>query len=134
MSRLVVILQCEHVQKRCCGYNCTHAFYSREGKFAGYGEDTHYMSFSCGGCCGAGLSVKLENLSKRLRRFKEDDQEVIVHLSTCMVSDNYHKAPCPHVDYIMNLLAKKGFTVVKGTYISKNAEKKREAGIYQSLV
>lgn len=52
MSKLVVIIQCDTVQQRCCGYNCTHAFYSREGKFAGYPEDTHYMSFTCGGCSG----------------------------------------------------------------------------------
>lgn len=133
MSKLVVVIQCEQVQKRCCGYNCTHAFYSKEGKFTQYPEDTHYMSFTCGGCCGAGLSVKLENLKKRLKRFKEDDQEVIIHLATCIVSDNYHKSPCPHLDYIMNLLVKKGFTVVKGTYISQTASKKREAGIYKSF-
>ena len=133
MSKLVVIIQCEQVQKRCSGYNCTHAFYSREGKFVDYPQDTRYMSFTCGGCCGAGLSVKLENLHKRLRRFQEDGFEVVVHLSTCMVSDNYHKSPCPHLDYIQNLLAKKGFTVVKGTYISKTATKKREAGIYKAF-
>ena len=39
MSKLVVIIQCEQVQKRCCGYNCTHAFYSREGKFVDYPDD-----------------------------------------------------------------------------------------------
>ncbi len=100
MSKLVVIIQCDTVQQRCCGYNCTHAFYSREGKFAGYPEDTHYMSFTCGGCSGGALTVKLENLAKRLRRFKEDGQEICVHLSTCMVSDNSHKPPCPHLDYI----------------------------------
>lgn len=60
MSKLVVIIQCDTVQQRCCGYNCTHAFYSREGKFAGYPEDTHYMSFTCGGCSGGALTVKLE--------------------------------------------------------------------------
>lgn len=133
MSKLVVIIQCEQVQKRCCGYNCTHAFYNREGKFAAYDADTNYMSFTCGGCCGSGLSVKLENLRKRLRRFQEDGFEVIIHLSSCMVSDNYHKEPCPHLAYIESLLAKKGFTVVRGTYISKTAAKKREAGIYQQF-
>lgn len=133
MSKLVVIIQCEQVQKRCSGYNCTHAFYNREGKFSEYPEDTHYMSFTCGGCCGAGLTAKLENLKKRLRRFQEDGQEVIVHLSSCMVSDNYHKPPCPNLDYILRLLEKKGFTVVKGTYISETATKKREAGIYEQF-
>lgn len=133
MSKLVVIIQCEQVQKRCSGYNCTHAFYTRDGKFADYPDETRYMSFTCGGCCGAGLTVKLENLKKRLRRFQEDGQEIIIHLSSCMVSDNYHKPPCPHLEYIMSLLEKKGFTVVKGTYISKTASKKREAGIYKGF-
>lgn len=133
MSNLVVIIQCEQVQKRCCGYNCTHAFYKREGKFAEYPEDTHYMSFTCGGCCGAGLTAKLENLQKRLRSFKENDQEVIMHLASCIVSDNYHKPPCPYLDYILRLLEKKGFNIVKGTYISQTASKKREAGIYEQF-
>ena len=112
MSKLVVIIQCDTVQQRCCGYNCTHAFYSREGKFAGYPEDTHYMSFTCGGCSGGALTVKLENLAKRLRRFKEDGQEICVHLSTCMVSDNSHKPPCPHLDYIQKILAKKKLPIL----------------------
>ena len=134
MSRLVVIIQCDTVQQRCCGYNCTHAFYSREGRFADYDADTHYMRFTCGGCCGGALTVKLENLCKRLRRFQETDQELIIHLSTCMVSDNSHKPPCPHLDYIMTLLEKKGFTnIVKGTYISKTATKRRAEGRYKSF-
>lgn len=112
MSKLVVIIQCDTVQQRCCGYNCTHAFYSREGKFAGYPEDTHYMSFTCGGCSGGALTVKLENLAKRLRRFKEEGQEICVHLSTCMVSDNSHKPPCPHLDYIQKILRKRSLPIL----------------------
>lgn len=135
MSKLVVIIQCDTVQQRCCGYNCTHAFYHRDGKFAGYDADTRYMSFSCGGCCGGALTVKMENLCKRLRRFKEDVyDDIVIHLSSCMVSDNSHKPPCPHIDYMVKLLAKKGFThIVKGTYISKTASKRREQGIYQEF-
>lgn len=134
MSKLVVIIQCDTVQQRCSGYNCTHAFYSREGKFAGYEDDTHYMSFTCGGCCGGALTVKLENFCKRLRHFKETEQEVIIHFATCVVSDNSHKPPCPHLEYMTKLLAKKGFTnIVKGTYISKGASKRREQGLYQKF-
>ncbi len=134
MSKLVVIIQCDTVQQRCSGYNCTHAFYSRDGKFAGYDADTHYMSFTCGGCSGGALTVKLENLARRLKRFKEDGQEVIVHFSTCMVSDNSHKPPCPHLDYIKQILTKKKFTkFVNGTYISKTASKRRADGIYKSF-
>lgn len=134
MSKLVVIIQCDTVQQRCSGYNCTHAFYNREGKFAGYADDTRYMSFSCGGCCGGALTVKLENLCKRLRCFKDDYEEIVIHLSSCMVSDNSHKPPCPHIAYMTKLLAKKGFTnIVKGTYLSKTATKRREQGIYEEF-
>lgn len=133
MSKLVVIIQCDKIQMHCSGYNCTHAFYSREGKFRDYPLDTHYMSFTCGGCCGATLSVKLENLIRRVRRFKEDKQEIVVHLSSCIVSDNHHKPPCPNLDYILAILAKKGFKVVKGTYISKITEYKRGLKIYQKF-
>lgn len=133
MSKLVVIIQCDTVQLRCSGYNCTHAFYSREGKFADYPEDTRYMSFTCGGCCGAALTAKLENLPKRLRRFQEADQEVIVHLASCIVSDNYHKPPCPNLDYILSILEKKKFKVVKGSYISKTASKRRAEQLYKEF-
>ena len=49
MSKLVVIIQCDTVQQRCCGYNCTHAFTVARVSLAGYPEDTHYMSFTRGG-------------------------------------------------------------------------------------
>ena len=80
------------------------------------------------------MTVKLENLAKRLRRFKEEGQEICVHLSTCMVSDNSHKPPCPHLDYIQKILAKKKLTnIVHGTYISKTATRRREEGIYKEF-
>ena len=92
------------------------------------------MSFTCGGCCGGALTVKLENLCKRLRRFKDDYEDIVIHLSTCIVSDNSHKPPCPHIDYMLKLLAKKGFTnIVKGTYLSSTATKRRAEGIYQEF-
>ena len=65
MSKLVVIVQCELVTRRCSGYNCMKAFTQRSGKMEGYPEDTRYMAVNCGGCCGAGIDVKIENLEKR---------------------------------------------------------------------
>ncbi|MBQ6778658.1 MAG: CGGC domain-containing protein, partial [Acidaminococcaceae bacterium] len=55
MSKLVVIVQCELVTRRCSGYNCMKAFTQRSGKMEGYPEDTRYMAVNCGGCCGAGI-------------------------------------------------------------------------------
>ena len=59
--------------------------------------------------------------------------EVTVHLSSCMATDNYHSDRCPHIDYIKNIISKKGYkNLVEGTYISNNAKRKREEGIYKS--
>ena len=66
MSKLVVIVQCELVTRRCSGYNCMKAFTQRSGRMEGYPEGTRYMAINCGGCCGAGIDVKIENLEKRL--------------------------------------------------------------------
>lgn len=131
--KLVVIIQCDLVQNRCSGYNCTHAFYNREGMFEGYLEDTRYMTFTCGGCAGMEVGCKLQNLSKRLNKFQENDQEVIIHLSSCMVSDNFHHPSCPHKKLIQEICERRGFKVVLGSYISKGASRKRQQGIYKAF-
>ncbi|MCQ2374096.1 MAG: CGGC domain-containing protein, partial [Phascolarctobacterium sp.] len=59
--------------------------------------------------------------------------DVVVHLASCIVSDNYHNPPCPHREYIKEIVERKGFPVVLGSYISKAATKKREAGIYKKF-
>lgn len=130
MSKLVVIIQCDLVQNRCSGYNCSHAFFSKEGAFAGYSEDTRYITFTCGGCAGVQVGCKLQNLVQRIKRFKDEYDEVVIHLASCIVSHNYHHPSCPHKDYIQAICESRGFTVVKGSYISKGAQRKREAGIY----
>jgi predicted metal-binding protein len=133
-TKLVVIIQCDIAQNRCSGAACMNCFYEREGTFKDYGEDeVRYISFTCGGCCGKSVAAKLEHLSKKyvLRNGLSKD-EVVIHLSSCMVTDNYHYDRCPHVDYIKGIVAKKGFqNVIDGTFISKGASKKREEGIYK---
>ena len=107
MSKLVVVIQCHLVMNRCSGYPCMDAFYKREGAFASYEEDVRYMPVTCGGCCGAEVAAKLENLTKHLN--------------------------CPHLDYMRQIAERKGYSVVLGSYISNAATKKREAGIYKTF-
>lgn len=132
MSKLVVIVQCHLVMSRCSGYNCMNAFYKREGKFSEYDADTRYMTFTCGGCCGAQLAAKLEQLLHRLRSNGERKEDVIIHLASCVCSDNYHRPPCPHLDYLQAIVERKGYNLALGSYISKTTSAKREQGIYCS--
>lgn len=133
MSRLVVVVQCQLVLNRCSGYPCMNAFYQREGTFSSYEEDVRYMPSACGGCCGAELAAKLENLTKHLARHGEKKEDVVVHFASCVCSDNYHRPPCPHLDYMRQIAERKGYSVVLGSYISKGAAKKREQGIYKKF-
>lgn len=129
-----VIIQCEIAHKRCSGFACTNAFYNRDEKFNNYSEDTRYISFTCGGCCGKGIASKLEHFSKHLKSKTDvSKDEVSVHLSSCMSTDNYHYDRCPHIDYLKNIIVKKGFNnLVEGTYVSKGAIRKREIGQYKT--
>ena len=69
MSKLVVVIQCDIVTKRCSGYACMNTFVNRKDTFADYPPDTRFLMMTCGGCCGAGLSAKLENLAKKLKKY-----------------------------------------------------------------
>lgn len=133
MSKLVVIVQCQIVSPRCVGYACMKTFYDRTGKFKNYPADARYMMFTCGGCCGAGLAGKLEDLLRKINRYKENKEDIIIHLASCICSDNYHRPPCPHLEYIKKIIERKGYPMVLGTYISKGASKKREEGIYKEF-
>ena len=133
-TKYVMIIQCDISRQRCSGFACTDGFYNRDDVFKEYDDNVRYISLTCGGCCGASLAAKLEHFSNKLA--KETDvkkDEVSVHLSSCMVTDNYHHDRCPHVDYIKSLVEKKGYKrIVEGSYISKIAEKRREMGEYKS--
>lgn len=131
-EKYVVIIQCDIAHNRCSGFACTNAFYNREDSFKDYDSDTRYISFTCGGCCGKGVTAKLEHFSKKLLKEKNiNKDEVVIHLSSCMVTDNHHYDRCPHIDYIKKIVAKKGYkNVVEGSYFSKNSIRKREQGIY----
>lgn len=133
-TKYVVIIQCDIAHRRCSGFACTNAFYNKEESFENYEDTTRYISFTCGGCCGKGIAAKLEHFSKKLKSKNNiNKDEVIIHLSSCMVNDNHHYDRCPHIDYIKGIISKKGYeNVIEGSYISKNAKQKRENGIYSS--
>ncbi len=133
MGKLVVVVQCHLIMNRCSGYNCMNFFYQKQGPFAVYDENARYMPITCGGCCGAELAGKLEDLTHHLQRSQEAKEDVVVHLASCICSDNYHRPPCPHLDYLKKIVEKKGYPVVLGSYISKGATKKREAGVYETF-
>lgn len=133
MSKLIVVIQCDIVQKKCIGYACMKSFYDRAGKFSDYDADTRYLTITCGGCCGASIAAKLEDLNRKLKRWGDEKKDVVIHLASCVVSDNYHRPPCPHKDYIRSIVERKGYPVILGSYISKIADKKRQAGIYKDF-
>ncbi|MDP4143376.1 MAG: CGGC domain-containing protein [Bacillota bacterium] len=131
-TKYVVIIQCDIAHRRCSGFACTNAFYNKDKVFKDYGENVRYISFTCGGCCGKGVASKLEHFSKKLKAKNNiNKDEVVVHLSSCMVTDNYHYDRCPHADYIRSIVVKKGYEkIIEGSYISPGATRKRESGEY----
>ena len=132
-KEMVIIIQCDLAHKKCSGFACTNSFYNKEGMFNEYPENTKYISFTCGGCCGKLVSGKLSHFTKKMLKQTEISKEnVIVHLASCMTSDNYHYDRCPHLDYIKNIVTKRGYDFIEGTYLSKKAEIKREKGIYKT--
>ncbi|MBA2853610.1 putative metal-binding protein [Methanococcus maripaludis] len=112
---------------------CTNAFYEKTDVFKNYAKDTKYISFTCGGCSGKLVSSKLANFSNWLKKYEDiEKDEVKIHLSSCMSTDNSHYDRCPNIDYIKQIINKKGYkNIVEGSIFSKKSEKLREEGIYK---
>jgi predicted metal-binding protein len=134
-KKYVVVIQCHIVKERCSGYICENTFHNKEGMFATYkGNDkVRFLSLTCGGCCGRAVHRKLIDLLKTIKRKEKiEKEEIAVHLASCVVTENYHGYPCPHKQYLKDIITKKlELDLIEGSYISKAAEKKREKGIYQ---
>jgi len=124
--RLIGIIQCDFAKERCSGFSCMNTFTKRLDAFAKYPKDAEIMAvpFNCGGCPGRRIPRIVANLVK---------DEIIIHLASCMVTDNGHYPPCPHLDYIETILKRKGMKVRKGSYRSKTATARREAGLYEQF-
>ena len=106
----VVIIQCDTAKNRCSGLRCTNAFYEKNDAFKNYNKDTKYISFTCGGCCGKSVSAKLANFSMWLKKYSDIEKDkVFIHFSSCMATDNGHYDRCPNIDYIKQIIMKKGY-------------------------
>ncbi|MCD6293150.1 MAG: CGGC domain-containing protein [Deltaproteobacteria bacterium] len=130
----VAVIQCHLVKQRCSGYFCEKAFNERSGAFADYAqtENLRILYMTCGGCCGRATHRKLVNLirmSKKRENISKD--QIVVHLASCITNDNYHGPPCPHLDYLKELIAKLSLDLVEGTNISPKAEARRKEGKYR---
>ena len=67
-----------------------------------------------------------------LKKWQLQRNQVAIHLASCICKDNYHADVCPHLDYIKNILYKKGYeNLIEGSYLSDTATKKRNLGIYK---
>lgn len=131
-TEFIAIIQCEIAHRRCSGFACTQSFYEKKGTFKD-APDTKYISFTCGGCCGKGVSSKLMHFGQKLQKMGISKDQVTVHLASCMTSDNFHYDRCPHIGVLKKIIDKRGFkNLVEGTYISQKAEAKRKAKIYKS--
>ena len=133
-GKYLVVVQCHLVKQRCSGYFCEKAFFERSGEFAEYAgdENLRVLYFTCGGCSGRAVHRKLTNLLRQARRREKLEKgQFIVHLSSCITNDNFHGPPCPHLDYLKDLIVRLGLPLVEGTNISPKAEARRLEGRYR---
>jgi predicted metal-binding protein len=108
-STNIAIIRCERIAEACPGSACLLSLQKRKVHFKRYGEDAQLVAvFTCGGCPGRRISRLLNTLTKTVNIGA-------VHLSSCMVRDEY-QPPCPHREEIVTLIRKKGLTVIEGTH------------------
>lgn len=131
--KYVIAIQCDHSRRRCSGFACSNSFFEKNFAFEGYGEDTKFITMTCGGCCGTPVAGYMEHFGQKLRAKTDiSKSEVAVHLATCVVTDNRHHDRCPHVDYIKQIIRKNGFeNIIEGTFQAEATRRKREAGEYK---
>ncbi len=133
-GQYLVVVQCHLVKQRCSGYFCEKAFFERSGLFSRYaaGPDPRIIYLTCGGCSGRAVHRKLTNLLRQSRRREQlGKKQFVVHLSSCITNDNFHGPPCPHIDYLKNLVSRLKLELVEGTTINPKAEERRREGLYE---
>lgn len=131
----LVVVQCHIVKERCSGYLCERAFHERSGGLKDIPVDkpVRFLNLTCGGCCGRALHRKLGNLVRMAKKREAIDKErILVQFSSCITKDNYHGPPCPHLDYLKQLVDKLELDYAEDTVISATSEKLRATGRYSS--
>jgi len=132
-TKIIGVIQCDFARERCSGFGCVNSFTARIDGFARYAAEPSIMlvPFNCGGCPGRRISRVASNLIKRAKAKADvEKSEIVIHLASCIVTDNGHYPPCPHIDYIEKILKRKGLRVKRGSYKSKTASKRRAEGLY----
>lgn len=134
--KIIGIIQCDFARERCSSFGCMNSFAQRIDSFAKYSKEDNILPvpFNCGGCPGRRISRVAANLIKRAKKKAGiEKDEIVVHLASCVTTDNGHYPPCPHIDYIEKILKRKGLKVRKGSYKSKTAQGRRDAGLYEQF-
>lgn len=130
----VIVVQCHIVKERCSGYFCEKAFNERSGAFSGYSgkEPIRMLNMTCGGCCGRAVHRKLSDFINSIQKKEQIAKEqIVVHLSSCIVKENFHGPRCPHIDYLKELInGRHGLDIIEGSRISKLSEARRKQGLY----
>ena len=128
----IIVVQCHIVKERCPGYLCEKAFASRTVGFADYSKDRSYRTLymTCGGCCGLAVHRKLTSLLRLAKKGGMDKDRIVVQLSSCITRDNFHGPPCPHIDYIKDLIGRIGLDIRDDTVISSLSKKRRKDGVW----
>lgn len=130
--RYVLVVQCGKARRRCSGFACENSFHERLFSFDGYGPGVRFMSVSCDMCEEGALAEQLAHFARKLQK-KTDimPDQVSVHLSSCVVTDNSHHARCPRVTRIRDLIEAQGLAhITEGTYVSARAQARRASGAY----
>ena len=133
--KYVLVVQCDNARHRCSGFACENWFHQRMASFAGYHPEVRFLTVTCGGCGGLEtLHAQLEHFKRKLlKKTSIALDEVSIHLSSCMVTDNSHHNRCVHVAEICKVINDCGFVnITEGSYVSARAQAKREAGIYKN--
>ena len=128
-TKYVIALQCHIVKQRCSGFLCEDAFWNRKDGFTEYSPDDkiRYINMTCGGCCGRATLRKLGNLLKNLKKYSGiKSSEVMLHFSSCICKENFHGPPCPHYDYLKELVQRKNLHWREGTRFSARAQNRRD--------
>ena len=133
--KLIGIIQCDFAKERCNGFACINSFTQRIDAFSRYPKEIEMMAvpFNCGGCPGRRIGRLVEDLIKRAKKAAIERDEIILHLASCMVTDNAHYPPCPHLNYIEKSLERKGIQVKKGSYKGQTAQKRRDEGLHEAF-
>ena len=137
-TKLIIVIQCETAKRRCSGFHCMNAFFSRTGVFEEYPADKNirFLTFQCGGCNGKGINALLGNVDKLLA--KENllsKDEVAVHFASCVAFDNHHSDRCPFINVMKKIVEKFGYKNIKeGSYLSKTATRRRAEGVYKDYL